>query len=256
MESIRGPYNPSINDECGLLVRRFDLPPCSGLTWNPAYYKTLLETAGYTRARMLFGFNLPLHRLPEVTRLARIVKRIGRNPRLKLRTMDLSRLDQELRIVYEIYNSTLERNWGFVPISMEDLLSAADEIRAVANPELLLIAEMNGKEAGVALSLPNFNEILARTKKIPHWFRLPYILWLMKTCRITSARQTVFGIAPSCRDRGLDAWLLYENFACAKRRYANATLGWIEESNTEVLNYCEITGGEPTQAWEILQKSL
>jgi hypothetical protein len=32
----------------------------------------------------------------------------------------------ELEIVHEVYNATLERNWGFVPISMDDLLSAAD----------------------------------------------------------------------------------------------------------------------------------
>ena len=80
----------------------------------------------------------------------------------------MSRLEEELKIVREVYNSTLERNWGFIPISMDDLLAAADDMKAFADPEMMLIAEIEGENAGVALSLPNFNEILARIKKTPH----------------------------------------------------------------------------------------
>ncbi len=63
MESIRGPYNPSINDECGLLVEGFEHPPCLGLCWNPEYHKTLIEQLGFRPVCRSFGFLLPLHRL-------------------------------------------------------------------------------------------------------------------------------------------------------------------------------------------------
>jgi hypothetical protein len=86
--------------------------------------------------------------------------------------------------------------------------------------------------------------------------RLPHILWLMKTRRITWARQVVYGISPRFRDRGLHAWLLYEQFVCAKQRYANATLGWIEESNTEILENSYMVGGIQQQEWRIYEKSL
>ena len=76
----------------------------------------------------------------------------------------------------EIYNATLDRNWGFIPISMDDLLASADDMKAFADPEMIVIAEINGENAGVALTLPNFNEILARIKKTPHLLRLPHIL--------------------------------------------------------------------------------
>ena len=54
--------------------------------------------------------------------------------------MDMSRLEEELKIVREVYNATLERNWGFIPISMDDLLGAADDMRAFADPDMMLIA--------------------------------------------------------------------------------------------------------------------
>jgi len=256
LESLRGPYNPSINDECGLLVQGFEHPPCLGLVWNPEYHKALIEQLGFQSVCKSFGFLLPLHRLDPPERLTRIVERIAKRSSIKLRPIDMSRLEEELKIVREVYNATLERNWGFLPITIDDLLAAADDIRAFADPEMILIAEINGENAGVALTLPNFNEILARVKKTPHLLRLPHIFWLMKTRRINWARQVVYGIAPRFRDRGLHGWLLYEQFVCGKQRYANATLGWIEESNTEILENSRMVGAIQQQEWRIYEKSL
>ncbi len=256
LTTIRGPYNPSINDECGLLTDHFEIPPCNGLIWNPHFYPDLVAGWGLLPVCTLFVMTLPLHRVPESTRFARVVARVARNSRLKLRPMDLSRLDEELEIVREVYNATLERNWGFVPISMEDLLGAADDIKAIADPKLLLVAESDGQPAGVAITLPNFNEILIRVKNTPRWLRLPHIFWLMKTYRISSCRQVVLGVLPAYRDRGIHVWLIHEQFIRAQERYANATLGWMEESNTEILEHSALVGGEIQGAWKIFEKSL
>jgi len=256
-DSVRGPYNPSINDECGLLVEGFDVPPFIGLTWNPAYYEALVLEGGYGAVRALIGLNLPLAQLEIPPRLSRIVDRLTRRSRLKLRPIRLKELEEELKIVLEVYNATLERNWGFFPISMEDLLFAADDMRAIADPEMILIAEHDGQNAGVALSLPNVNEILIQLKKTPHWLRPLHFLWILKTGRIRSARQVVYGISPRFRDKtGLHAWLLREQFACAKAGYEKAELGWIEENNTEILENSHMLGATPIRKWRIFEKSL
>ncbi|HRJ71103.1 MAG TPA: hypothetical protein PLS03_02695 [Terrimicrobiaceae bacterium] len=256
LQGIRGPYNPSINDECGLLVEGFEHAPFIGLTWNPAYYEALVSAQGFHPVCTSFGLQLPLHRLAPPERLKRIVDRVARRSRLKLRPIKLERLEDELKIVLEVYNDTLKRNWGFVPITMEDLLFAADDLRAIADPEMILIAEQDGQNAGVGLSLPNFNELLALTKKTPRWLRPLHILWLMKTRPIRSGRQVVYGISPRFRDRGLHGWLLYEQFVCAKARYENAELGWIEDTNTEILDNSVMLGGERHRTWKIFEKAL
>jgi hypothetical protein len=257
-ETVRGPYNPSINDECGLLVRGSQHAPFIGLTWNPDFYERLLvEAGGFRSVREKYGFQLPLSRLEPPARLGKIVDRIARRSRLKLRPIKMDQLEKELEIVHEVYNATLERNWGFVPITMEDLLAAADDMRAIADPEMILIAEMDGENAGVALSLPNFNELIALTKNTPRWLRLLHIVWLMKTRRIGTARQVVYGISPRFRDRGgLHGWLLHEQFVCAKARFHDAELGWIEESNTEILGNAEMLGAIGHRTWRIYEKSL
>jgi len=257
LTSMRGPYNPSINDECGILVwEGGEQAPCIGLTWNPAYYESLMFAAGLEQIRELVGFDLPMDRLAVPERLKRLGDRAEKRARLRLRPIDLKNLEKELEIVREVYNDTLSRNWGFVPISMEDLLGAAEDMRAIADPEMILIAEKDGEPAGVALSLPNFNELLIHLKRTPHWLRLPHVLWLMKTRRIRTARQIVYGILPKFRDRGLHAWLLHEQFRCAKERFESAELGWIEENNVEILEHSRMIGGVQARKWCIYEKPL
>jgi len=256
LESMRGPYNPSINDECGLLVDDFDTPPCIGLTWNPPFYEKLLLAAGLQAARETFGYNLPLAQLEPDPRVARLAAYVAKRSKMRLRPINLKKLEKELEIVHEVYNQTLERNWGFVPISMADLLGAADDMRAFADPGMILIAEKDGEPAGVALSLPNFNEILADVKNTPHWLRLSHILWRMKTRRITTARQVVFGIRPKFRDKGLHPWLLHEQFVAAKARFVSAQLGWMEENNVDILSASEAMGGVRARTWRIYEKPL
>jgi hypothetical protein len=254
--SVRGPYNPSINDECGLVTEGFEHSPYIGLTWNPACYEKLVTDNGFTAVCQSFGLQLPLHRLEPPPRLIRIVAREARRSSLKLRPIKLDQLKEELKIVHEVYNDTLKRNWGFVPITMEDLLFAAEEKRSIADPGMILIAEQAGENAGVALSLPNFNEILALPKKTPRWLRPLHVFWLMKTRRISSARQVVYGVSPRFRGRGLHGWLLYEQFVCAKARYANAELGWIEDSNTEILDNSIMLDANQHRTWKIFEKAL
>jgi len=44
---MRGPANPSVNDEYGLLVEGFDRSPVVLMTYNPPYYGTLFEKYGF-----------------------------------------------------------------------------------------------------------------------------------------------------------------------------------------------------------------
>jgi hypothetical protein len=256
LETLRGPYNPSINDECGLLVEGFDSPPCVGLTWNPAYYVPLVTGAGFEKKMSSSGFNLPLHRLPPPPRLKPLAERVAKRSKARLRPINLKSLEKDLEIIREVYNATLERNWGFVPIKKEDLDSAAEEFRAIAYPEMMLIAEQDGVNAGVALTIPNINIHLACLRKTPWLLRPLHFLFLLKTRKLRKGRQMVYGIAPRFRNNGLHAWLTYEQFVCAQRCIDDAELGWIQEENTEVLELSELIGGYKIHQWDLYEKAI
>ena len=53
---LRGPANPSLNYEVGLLVDGFDSPPTFMMTYNPPYYERLLENYGFRKTQDLYAF--------------------------------------------------------------------------------------------------------------------------------------------------------------------------------------------------------
>ena len=57
MTAIRGPMNPSINYEIGLLVEGFDSPPKFMMTYNPPYYGTLIEAYGFEKSQDLYAYS-------------------------------------------------------------------------------------------------------------------------------------------------------------------------------------------------------
>lgn len=56
LTSVRGPVNPSMNAECGLLIRGFDSPPMVMMPYNPPEYADLIEAAGFGKCKDLFAY--------------------------------------------------------------------------------------------------------------------------------------------------------------------------------------------------------
>lgn len=255
-DAIRGPYNPTINEECGLVVEGNDQPPSISMPWNPAYYQRLVQRVGLSVTRVLYAYHLPLH-IGIPNRVQKIAERLKRRSKdVTIRPFDMKRLDSELRLAHRLYNVTLDRNWGFVPISIDDLLASAEDLKAFANPEFLIFSEVDGVPAGFMLTLPNFNEILARTKGVPRWLRLPWILWLMKTHRIRSVRQVILGVAPEYRDRGLAALMCNDMVLRTQKTADFAELSWIEANNTEVIELIGLMGATQSRTYHIYEQAL
>lgn len=255
-DTVRGPYNPSINEECGLLTEGFGEPPSISMPWNPSYYPALLESVSHQAVRNLFAFHLPLH-IGIPARIEKMAKRLReRSKNVTIRSFDMKRLDEELRLAHRLYNVTLDRNWGFVPISLEDLLASADDLKAFADPDFLVFAEVNGEAVGFMLTLPNFNELLMRTKRIPRWLRLPAILWLMKTYKIQTVRQVILGVAPEHRDTGLVGLLCHDMVRRTQKTAHSAELSWIEANNAQVIRLIELMGATHSKSYAIYEKPL
>ena len=67
IHQLRGPVNPSLNYEIGLLIEGFDSPPTFMMTYNPPYYAQLVESYG-------FGKTQDLYRLLGPCRHARVAR--------------------------------------------------------------------------------------------------------------------------------------------------------------------------------------
>lgn len=258
LAAARGPYSPSINDPCGLLSDAFELPPSVFMPWNPARYVDTYRALGLTEIRTLYSFRIPLD-VPAPPAVEKMAERARRRSGLTIRPFNMRDIKGELRILQRLYNVTLDRNWGYVPIKWEDLEHSAAGLKAIVDPNMLFFAMHGGREVGYSISLPDINEFARRTLKWPRgfWRFLP-LLWLLKTTKPRNARHLILGVEPEFRHRvGVAPMLFQETF---KRVGAggrpSSEISWIEANNTEIVRAIEVMGGRRDKTYTIWEKPL
>jgi len=158
MTSVRGPVNPSLNYECGLLIEGFDTPPFFMMTHNRPYYARLVEASGFGKIEDLYAFWGRTSMLSSLdSKLGSMVEGVRERFGVTVRPLDRSRFDDEVRMFLDIYNSSLGGTWGFVPLSAAEIKHMAASLRHLIVPELALVAEVNGTPIGSVFCLLDYN---------------------------------------------------------------------------------------------------
>ncbi len=161
---FRGPTNPSLNHELGLLIDGFDTPPTFMMTYNHPYYEKLIENYGFKKTQDLYAYWGHIDMLPKINeRLAPISEQIVERLNLKLRPLNKARFTEDVMAFLDIYNRSLGNTWGFVPLSDAEVRHTAAGLKHLIVPELALAAEVDGKMVGAVFGLPDYNP---RIKKI------------------------------------------------------------------------------------------
>lgn len=164
MTTFRGPMNPSTNYECGLLVEGFDDPPAVMMTYNPPYYGELLEKWGLSKSKDLFAYGLIADPTTFSDRLLAQAERIKKRGKITFRNPNMKIYDKEVDVLLDIYNDAWEKNWGFVPMDREEFHHMAKDLKLAIDPQLCLIAEVQGKPVGFALALPDINQAIKKVE--------------------------------------------------------------------------------------------
>ena len=98
LRRMRGPASFTINEEFGLLIENFDDAPTLLTTWNPPYYRRLVESAGLAKAEDLLAREVAFADV-DVRYLERLAKAGARNGRVTIRRANLARLEEEIDIL-------------------------------------------------------------------------------------------------------------------------------------------------------------
>jgi hypothetical protein len=258
LDTMRGPMNPSTNYECGLLVAGFEHRPTFMTAWNPAYYGRLCEQAGLVKAKDLLGFwfdgETTDYALPEF--VARQADRALTDGRLTFRDIVPAHFDAEVAALWGIYNDAWERNWGFVPMSEQEFLHMAKDMKALLDPRFAFVAELEGKPVGFMLALPDYNQVLLRNRSgrlFP--FGLPLLLWGKR--RIRDMRVMALGVKLSARSRSILALFTREIMQRGKLYGKNgAEASWLLEDNQLIVKPMRAMGARERMRWRVYEGSV
>jgi hypothetical protein len=259
MDAIRGPFGFSIDQEAGLLVEGFQYPPMIDMTHALACYAGLIEAAGYVKAQDLLAYRWQLQPPPE--RMREAIEKTRALPSLKVRKINMRRLDRDVDILLDIYMDAWQDNWGFVPVTRRSAGKIAADLRLIADPKVVLIAELNGEPAGMVVGVPNLYEAIRDFDgKLDPWKALK-LIWRLKLRGLETGRVLLFGVKRQFQRRrelyGLPFLLLEELYRASRRgRYRWCEESWILESNKRMNALLPYWGAEVYKRYRVYEKAL
>ncbi len=257
MEKMRGPMSFSTNHECGFLIEGFDSPPVVMMPYNQAYLPKLAERFGLKKAMDLLAYKL-ISNDPIPERVQTVADRMRRRAGITLRSINMSDFDNEARRINSIYRDAWEKNWGFVPMTEEEFFHMARQLKQIIDPNLVIIAEHEGKPVAFSLAVPDVNQALIHLngKLLP--VGLLKLLWHTKIRnKIDGARIIMLGVMPRFQKRGIDSMLYVSTYQRGvERGYAWAELSWILETNDLMRRGAEQLGAKMYKRYRIVEMPL
>lgn len=252
--SVRGPANPTMNDGAGFQIDAFNEKPYLMMPQNPPDYPRWVESAGYAKVKDLYSFHLANGgAAPE--RLTRIAARARQRYLPVVRSADMRRFREEVRLLQRIHTAAWAENWGQVPYTDAEITHLANELKMIVNPELALFLEYENRPVGVCIAIPDLNQVLARFNGRLFPTGLYYLLTLKR--RVNRARLVMLGVLPEYRRRGFEAVLIEEVMRRGlEQGFTEGELGWTLEDNTGINGAIIASGGRHYKTYRMMQKEL
>ncbi len=253
LEIIRGPMNLSTNEECGFLIEGFQYPPMLLTPYNPPYYNDLMLSYGMKKSKDLYAYitDIPSELDEKIKRVASIAEKKG----ITVRKVNMKRLEDDLLIFKLIYNEAWRNNWGFIPLTDDEIRFMARQLKSIIIPELMLIAQYRDEPVGFLGLIPDYNVVLRVMKgRLNPWTLLKALFSMRK---VKGLRLLLLGIVPGFRNRGVDALLFREAFQEVKKRgFRKVEFSWILEENLQVQRLVEMGKGVLYKSFRIYERSL
>jgi len=245
IHSLRGPTNPTMNYECGMLIEGFDTPPTFMMTYNPPYYDRLWKEFGFKKAVDLLAYVGQREQLPEIERrLGPIAAQAADRSGATIKYLDRSRFLQDVELFLDMYNQAMSTTWSFVPIPKNEMRHMANSLKHLLIPELAVLAEAEGRCVGAILGLPDYNPRIKQIDGRLFPFGFIRLLWnkgQMKRMRVLSINVVpefqrwgvglllMQALVPKAMSMGIEtaefSWILEDNdLACMGLEKGGATI--------------------------------
>jgi len=253
MDCLRGPCNPSMNYECGLLVEGFDTPPTFMMTYNPPYYADLLQSHGFAKSQDLYAYWGQVDMLDQmdgIAKLKSLFRAFKERFNLRFRQLRTRHFREEVRIYLNTYNEAMAGHWGFTPFSPAEIRHLSSGLRHLIVPELTCIAETDGRPVGMSLGLPDYNPIIKQIDG--RLFPFGFIRLYMNRRRLSRVRLMTSMVLPEFQRWGLGFVLLGELLPRGLAMgVKEVEISWIAESNLLSLNTVKRGGAKRVKTYRL-----
>jgi GNAT superfamily N-acetyltransferase len=253
VDAMRGPANPSSNDEFGMLLEGFDDSPRIMMPYNPKYYLDLMDNYGLKKIKDLYAYQIDNPKLLKSEKLIRVAEIARKRSKVDIKQINLKEFKSDLEKVKFVYNKAWAPNWGFIPMTDEEIDNLAKELKPLVEDSIVLFAETEGKTIAFALVLLDYNELIKDFNG--KLFPFNVIKLFTQRKKIKWARVLTLGIIPEYQKRGIDALLYYEITKRAEKiGIMKGEASWILEDNEMMKRGAEqVMNGEIYKKYRVYQ---
>jgi GNAT superfamily N-acetyltransferase len=258
LTAICGTYNLDPEDSRGVLVEGYDRPPALLCGHNPPYYGEFCERFGMTKRHadnLAYGMDIDLS-APKVRRLMNLAERVRRRKNVTIRGVNLKNEQAEIDRIWELQNRGLAHLDGFVPYSREAVETMVLPLRDLADPELVLFAEIDGRTVGWFPAVPNYNEILIHLNGLRYpWDYLRALRYRNKRPKSIAIKSVA--VPPEYWDTGV-AVLLFDEMVrrAAAKGYQWADLSLTGEDNPDTWDLAHHMGAKVYKRYRFYRKEV
>jgi hypothetical protein len=259
MKRLRGPMSLNINEEIGCLVEGFDTPPMVLMPHHRAYQGGLIEQAGYHKLKDVYAWSYEVGQVPP--RAQKGHDDIAAMPEVTTRMADPKHLLRDVRIIMDIFNDAWSDNWGFVPLTENELLKLAKDTELILLPELTRLVFINGEASAVSMALPNINEMIKDLDGKLFPLGILKLLYRLRVKGPKSGRLIILGIRKKWRNvrryAGLSAYLYVEmNRSAHLLGLRGGELSWTLEDNAPINVGIKLMGGRIYKRYRLYEREL
>jgi GNAT superfamily N-acetyltransferase len=261
MTRVLAPISMSIWEEPGLLVKGHDHPPTVMMGHHNPAYQGWIEGAGYRPVKKLLTYELDITReFPPIVQ--RIVAAGEKNPRIKIRPVEVKHFAREAAIVIDILNDAWSDNWGFVPFTAREAEYGGKKMTPLIREDLNMIAELDGKPVAFMLTWSNANEPIKEIggKLFPFgWIRM--LRWL-RDPQCNTMRVPLMGVKKEFQNSRLASQLAFMMIEHIRRNAVKSygatrgEIGWVLDDNKGMLAIADAIDSHVNKEYVIYEKAL
>ena len=261
MTRVLAPISMSIWEEPGLLVKGHDHPPTVMMGHHNPAYQGWIESAGYTPAKRLLTYELDITReFPPIVQ--RIVAAGEKNPRIKIRPVEIKHFAREAAIVIDILNDAWSDNWGFVPFTAREAEYGGKKMTPLIREDLNMVAEFDGEPVAFMLTWSNANEPIKEIggKLLPFgWIKM--LMWL-RNPQCNTMRVPLMGVKKEYQNSRLASQLAFMMIEYIRRNAVKSygatrgEIGWILEDNKGMVAIADAIDSHVNKEYVIYEKAL
>ncbi len=261
MKRILAPISLSIWDEPGVLTKGHENKPLIMMGHHAKETSQWIVANGYTAAKELVTYDLEITQgFPKIVN--RIVKSGERNDKINVRKVDKKNFDKEAQIIMNILNDAWSSNWGFVPLTDDEIAYVGKKLKPIVFEDLIMITEYEGEPIAFMIVLPNVNEVLIDLKGSLFPFGWAKLLNWVRKPKVQSVRVPLMGVLQKHQSSRLASQVAFMMIEYIRRaavpnyKASRAEIGWILDDNQGMNAIATAIESEVNRVYTIYEKDL